>query len=133
MIFGLYMEIVNFFHESGGPYRVMDAGTCHNLIDALCHNRYFLDRDGQGRIVTFCDWWRVADVEEVKAGTRPADVESGDILFVVDCANRDRARKTMEIVWGHLAECPWVKKVAWFHKSIEPGRFRMYEVRHGEE
>lgn len=125
--FDLYMEIFSFLKRHEGVYVVTNK-TCFELIDSLINNRFFLERDEQGNIVTFCNFWKIDDLETVRKGDRPEDVDSGSHIFVIDCASdkglRDMVRKLRSI-------CKGMKGAAWFHKTIAPQNFRFFPSQKG--
>lgn len=121
------MEVFTFLKSHEGVYVVTNK-TCFELIDSLVHGRFFLERDDSGKIVTFCNFWKTDDLETLRKGDRPEDVNSGRCLFVIDCASdkglRDMVREVRSI-------CKGMKGAAWFHKTIAPQNFRFFPSQKG--
>jgi len=123
VMFDLYMEIFSFLKSHEGVYVVTNK-TCFELIDSLANNRFFLKRDEDGKIATFCNYWKIDDVETARNGGRPENVENGSVLFVIDCASTKGLR-----LKDFKRYCKGMKGAAWFHKTIEPSNFRFYQLK----
>ena len=117
------MEVFSFLKSHEGVYVVTNK-TCFELIDSLIHNRFFLERDDSGKIVTFCNYWKIDDVETARNGGRPENVENGSVLFIVDCVSTIGLR-----LKDFKRYCKGMKGAAWFHKTIEPSNFRFYQLK----
>jgi len=131
--FGLYMEIVDFLHSGGGPYEVMNGDVQENLIDSLCSSRYVLQRDDYGKIKAFCNYWLVMpeDLDTVRAGHRPAEVNTGSVFVMVDHVNKGGRRSLLDTIRQLRIRCVNVKGAAWFHKQAAPEMFRYYPSQRG--
>lgn len=126
----LYIEILEFLNKCGGAYKTIDKDTAGDLVDCLFRGQCYLKRNEAGEIVTFCDYWLVdpKDLEEIRAGRKPAVKSFGSVFFVVDCGNLDGAKGLSSMI-RCLRKRVNTKGVAW--NSREFGQFRYYPRQRG--
>ena len=126
----LYMEIVDFLVSSGGAYRLLDSGTCQEVIAALDSGRYRLIRNEQGGIASFTTWWMIheADLELVRDCGRPADVSSGSIVYIAEHAGVGAYPDLIRFLRAEVAQ----KGVCWNDHFWRPELFRYFPKKEGQ-
>lgn len=86
-----YFEVMGFLDRCGQGYARLDDRTCRNFIGALADGRCLISRNSEGEIVRVTVLWlvRPEDVETVKGGGTPTEINSGTFLYVAESAGID--------------------------------------------
>ena len=121
----LYIEATAFLHASGGSYRDIDTATYRDIIDALFDGRYRVTRNNDGELTSFTTWWMIHeyDIELVKNGGKPNDVNAGSVVYIADHAGVCSTTTMIKFIksmtdWG-----------CWHHRYKQPSQFRQYKQR----
>lgn len=120
----LYLEITEFWHGFKGPYAQIDVATYRDLIDAIIDGRCRVTRDASGLITSASTWWMIwpDDVELVKKGGRPDDINGGSVVYVADHCGSGGLAELIRFIRVEIGK----KGVCWHHKYKTPERFRYY-------
>lgn len=123
------MDVMAFLSEADGAYRVIDAETTRDIIDALFDGRYRVVRSESGLLVGFTSWWmiRESDIDTVKAGHRPLDISGGSIVYIADHAGVGCYPDLIRFIRTVIGK----KGVCWHHKFKHPRQFRYYPKKEG--
>jgi len=131
--FNLYMEIITFMEQCGGPYKRIEPEDCVNLIESLENGQYIVLRGKDGKLVSFLNYWLVdeRDIPGIRDGIKPADITSGKTVYVVDCCNLVEMRGIIQLMKETRKRHPDLEGGAWFHKRKTPDNFRYYPSQRG--
>lgn len=116
---GLMWEILRFLWTCPNRgevhrYRFGAMGEVQrNIIEALVTGQYIMFRDENLEIEHFLCYWRVReeDIEPICDGFKPADITSGDKLFICEHGNKG-GRKSLTLMIKEI------KKVATGNKGV---------------
>lgn len=131
-LFALYMEVLEAF---GRVYPDVDKRLMFSVLDGLTNGQYYMARDHDGRIVTFCSYWRImpGDLQIIAEGGRPENITEGIMVFVVDCFNIVGRNGLSAMIKCLRRDNPGAKGVAWWRYEGEgkPKRFMYFPSQKG--
>lgn len=124
--------IINFLISCGGGYKNgVSELTQYAVFHCLGSGQYLIGFDGKG-IKYFVCYWRVKpeDIEGLKERVIPYDLTTGTIMYVCECACRDK-NDMMEVRRLLRLEGKGMKQVFW-HNTVRD-RVRHFPRQKGGE